>query len=218
MIIKNTLLAGFALILLVACGGDGSNASRGVYLLIDTPGTYTKELNQVKNLVNEILVRLEPGDSFAVGRIDTGSFSEKDIIYKATLDERPSMSNQQKRQFAEAINKFTQKVKGSRYTDITGGLIQAIEYLNEKNTGVKEILVYSDLKEQHPKGYARDSLELPLNGFHVVALDVTKLSSDNIDPGKYADRVTTWQQRTEKNGGVWRVVNDMNRLENVLIE
>ena len=101
---KNIILAGLSLLLLVACGEGNSNKSRGVYLLMDTSGTYTEELAQAKNLVNAILVRLEPGDSFAVGRIDTASFSEKDIIYKVTLDERPSVTNQQKRQFGVAIN------------------------------------------------------------------------------------------------------------------
>lgn len=215
---KNIVLVGLSLLLLVACGNENSNKSRGVYLLMDTSGTYTEELAQARNLVNAILVRLEPGDSFAVGRIDTASFSEKDIIYKVTLDERPSVTNQQKRQFGVAINEFIKDVKGSRFTDITGGILQGIEYLNEKDTGLKEILIYSDLKEELPKGYVRDSLELPLGGFHVVALNVTKLRSDNVDPREYIDRLTAWKERTEKNGGEWRVVNDMDRLENILVE
>jgi hypothetical protein len=41
-----------------------------------------------------------------VARIDTGSFSEKDIIAKATFDERPSMANKQKRAFAQRVHDF----------------------------------------------------------------------------------------------------------------
>jgi hypothetical protein len=37
--------------------------------------------------------------------------------------------------------------KLSAYTDITGGMLQAVEYLNEKNPGRKTILVFSDLRE-----------------------------------------------------------------------
>ena len=44
-----------------------------------------------------------PADSIAVARIDTGSFTEKNIIAKTTLDERPSTANQQKRAFASRI-------------------------------------------------------------------------------------------------------------------
>ena len=35
-------------------------------------------------LINYLLGTLQPGDSLAVARIDTGSFSEKDIVAKVT--------------------------------------------------------------------------------------------------------------------------------------
>ena len=46
------------------------------------------------------------------------------------------------------MDQFVKDVKPSRFTDITGGLLQAVEYLNEKGTGRKTILIYSDLKEE----------------------------------------------------------------------
>jgi hypothetical protein len=182
---------------------------------MDTSGTYTKELGNALKLINVILVKLEPSDSFAVARIDTGSFSEKDIVAKVTFDDRPSQANQQKRRFRETMNKFVKKVKPSRFTDITGGILQAIEYLNEKGTGKKTILIYSDLKEELPEGYVRD-IPLQLEGFSIVALNVTKLKSDNIDPREYMDRLEAWQQRVEQGGGQWRVINDMDRLERII--
>lgn len=189
--------------------------NRGVYLLMDTSGTYTKELGDALALVNAILVRLEPGDSFAVGRIDTGSFSEKDILAKVTFDDRPSQTNQQKRRFRESMDEFVKTVKSAKFTDITGGMLQAIEYLNEKGPANKHILVYSDLKEDLPNGYVRD-LPLQLEGFEVVALNVTKLRSDNVDPREYLNRLENWQTRVEEGGGSWRVINDMDRLERIL--
>ncbi len=189
--------------------------NRGVYLLMDTSGTYTQELNHAQQLINVILVRLEPGDSFAVGRIDTGSFSEKDIVAKVTFDDRPSQANQQKRRFREDVDRFVKKVKSSQYTDITGGVLQAIEYLNEKGTGGRHVLIFSDLKEELPNGYVRD-IPLQLEGFDVVALNVTKLRSDNVDPREYMDRLEDWQRRVEEGGGTWRVINDMDRLERIL--
>ena len=212
------LLTGAALLvtLLSGCNQEMGPQNRGVYLLMDTSGTYTKELKEAVQLINVILVKLEPGDSFAVARIDTGSFSEKDIIAKMTFDTRPSAANQQKRKFREKIEEFVKNVKPAAHTDITGGVLQAIEYLNEKEPGYKEILIYSDLKEDLPKGFVRD-IPLQLQGFHVVALNVTKLRSDNRDPREYLTRLENWQNRVEEGGGQWVVINDMDRLERILV-
>lgn len=189
--------------------------TRGVYMLMDTSGTYTKELKQAQRVINYILSELGPGDSFAVARVDTGSFSEKDIVSKVTFQDRPSMANQQKRVFREKIDKFVKSVKGSAYTDITGGILQGIEFLNEAETGHNTILIFSDLKEELRKGYKRD-IPLSLNNYSVVALNVTKLRSDNIDPREYLDRLEAWRLKVESGGGEWRVINDMARLEKIL--
>ncbi len=204
-----------AVTLLSACGDNTPN-TRGVYMLMDTSGTYTKELKQAQRVINYILANLQPGDSFAVARVDTGSFSEKDIIAKVTFDDRPSRANQQKRQFRDRIDHFVKTVKGSAYTDITGGMLQAIEWLNESRAGHKTILIFSDLKEDLKAGYVRD-IPLQLNGFKVVALNVTKLRSDNVDPREYLNRLAAWQERVESGGGTWQVVNDLERLESVLV-
>lgn len=203
-------------VLIGGCSGEAMPNNRGVYLLIDTSGTYAKELEKAQQLINVILVRLDPGDSFAVGRIDTGSFSEKDIVAKMTFDDRPSVANKQKRQFRELINNFVRTVRPAQHTDITGGVLQAIEYLNEKNTGKKDVLIYSDLEEDLPKGYVRD-IPLQLAGFSVTALNVTKLRADNVDPRKYLTRLEDWSTRVEEGGGRWNVINDMDRLERILV-
>ena len=201
-------------IFLSGCSDTGPTNS-GVYLLLDTSGTYTQELSNAQKLVNVMLVKLEPNDSFAVARIDTGSFSEKDIITKVTFNDRPSEANRQKRHFRDAMDQFVKDVKPSRFTDITGGVLQAAEYLNEKATGRKTILIYSDLKEELPEGYVRD-IPFQLQGFDIIALNVTKLRSDNIDPREYMDRLEEWQRRVEEGGGSWRVINDMDKLERIL--
>lgn len=191
--------------------------TRGVYMLMDTSGTYTKELKQAQRVINYILSQLGPADSFAVARIDTGSFSEKDIVAKVTFRDRPSATNQQKRVFREKIDKFVKSVKGSAYTDITGGILQGIEFLNEAGTGHNTILIFSDLKEELRKGYKRD-IPLSVNNYSVVALNVTKLRSDNIDPKEYLDRLEKWRTKVESGGGEWRVINDMARLEKILVQ
>jgi hypothetical protein len=211
-------LAGIALALVLTGCDEPIPPGRGVYMLMDTSGTYTGELKQAQRIINAILARLDPGDSFAVARIDTGSFSEKDIVAKITFDDRPSMANQQKRKFRQLIDDFVRKVKPAAFTDVTGGILQAIEYLNEKNPGRKTILIFSDLKEELKKGYTRKNIPLQVDKFSVVALNVTKLRSDNLDPREYMDRLEYWQTRIEEGGGSWRVINDMDRLERVLGE
>jgi uncharacterized protein with von Willebrand factor type A (vWA) domain len=204
-------------VLLASCSGDGTPAktNKGVYMLLDTSGTYTEELDKAQQIIRFALARLDATDTFVVARIDTGSFSEKDIVAKASFDDRPSAVNRQKRMFAQQVSDFVENVRPSSYTDITGGLLQAVEFLNEKDTGTKTILIFSDLKEDLAEGFVRD-IDIELAGFKVVALNVTKLRSDNIDPREYLDRLEMWKGRVEKTGGEWSVVNDLDGLEGLL--
>jgi hypothetical protein len=202
------------LVFLTGCAQQ-SNRSKGVYMLLDTSGTYAVELNKARSIINYLLGTLQPGDTMAVGRIDTGSFSEKDIVAKVTFDARPSMANNQKRVFQNNVKRFVTGVRKSSYTDISGGMLQAIEFLNEAGSGNKYILIFSDLQEELAKGYVRD-VPFKLAGFHVIALNVTKLRADNQDPKKYLARVEKWREKTEKGGGTWRVINDLERLDSLL--
>ena len=154
---KNIMLTLMTAALIIGCTNEKElPTTKGVYMLLDTSGTYTQELVKAQHLINFTLAKLNPGDTFAVARVDTASFSEKDIIAKVTFDDRPSIANRQKRQFREKVDEFVKTVKPSGYTDITGGLLQAIEYLNEAGVGKKTALIFSDLKEELKKGYIRD--------------------------------------------------------------
>lgn len=204
----------FIAVLLTSCS-EPKNHSRAVYMLLDTSGTYTQQISKAQGILKYLLGILNPGDSLALARIDSASFSEKDIVAKVTFDIRPSMANSQKRAFMESIDKFAKNLKGSSYTDITGGMLQAIEYLNETGAGSRYILIFSDLKEEIKKGHIRD-FPIAFDGVNVVALNVTKLSSDNIDPREYQDRMTAWTQRVESGGGTWRLINDLERLDGLL--
>ena len=210
-----TLILASIIILFSGCA-DTQSRSTGVYLLLDSSGTYTAELKKAQSIINYLLATLQPGDTFGIAKIDSGSFSEKDIIAKMTFDSRPSVSNKQKRLFKKKIDNFIASVrKGSAYTDITGGLLQAADYLNETGAGRKYILIFSDLKEDLKKGHIRD-FPIQVPGCEVVALNVTKLRSDNVDPREYFGRVEKWKEKVEEGGGEWRVINDLNRLESIL--
>ena len=206
------LIAGLCL-LLVSCTSKAPG-NTGVYMLLDTSGTYREELVKAEQIIRFTLARLDATDAFAVARIDTGSFSEKDIVAKASFDDRPSMVNRQKRQFAQEVSDFVKNADPAPHTDITGGLLQAVEFLNEKNTGNKKILIFSDLQDDLEEGYIRD-IDIELDGFEVIALNVTKLRTDNLDPREYLGRLEAWQSRVENTGGEWRVINDLDGLEGV---
>ena len=211
---KWRLIAASAL-MLAACSQTHTPRNTGVYLLIDTSGTYNQEVRKAEQIILFVLGRMGPSDSFAVARIDTASFTERNIIAKATFDDRPSTANKQKRSFAGELQHFVDQSYPAPYTDITGGVLQAIEFLNEKQPGRKEILIFSDMKEDLAHGYVRN-LPLDLRGFDVVALNVTKLRTDNVDPREYLTRLEAWRSRVEKGGGHWRVINDLEHLDAVL--
>lgn len=211
---KKIIFLIMALMLVCVACSEPKNKSTAVYMLLDTSGTYAEELNKAQALLNYLLGTLQPGDTLAVARIDTGSFSEKDIIAKVTFDSRPSVANNQKRAFQKKIDAFVATVKDSPYTDVSGGVLQAIEYLNETQAGKKYILLFSDLQEELAKDYIRD-VPFQLEGFNVIALNVTKLRTDNQDPKKYMERVADWKSKVEKAKGDWKHINDLNHLERI---
>jgi hypothetical protein len=205
------IAASVAACLFMACTRSSTQV-RGIYMLLDTSGTYSVELKKAQNIVNFLLGTLQPGETLVVGRIDTGSFSEKDIIAKVTFDGRPSVANNQKRVFQKKVADFVADTKGSRYTDISGGILQAVEYLNESKANRKYILIFSDLKEELAQGHVRN-VPFQLSGFSLIALNVTKLRDDIRDPQQYMTRLEQWQSKTENSGGQWRMINDLERLD-----
>lgn len=206
----------FAALLAGACG-DSRMHSQAVYMLVDTSGSYAKQVSKAAKVVNYLLATLNPGDSLAVAKVETRSFTEKDIVAKVTFDKRPSQSIEQKRAFKAKIDTFAKDVHGSAYTDITGALIQGAEYLNETKAGTKTIVIFSDMQEELGKGTVRD-FPIDLKGIRIVALNVSKLGTDNADPRLYLDRLARWEARVRKAGATdWVVVNDLeNNMESIL--
>jgi len=213
----SSLAALGVLLFIVACGPE-TNHNQAVYMLIDTSGTYAKETGKAQLVVNYLLGSLNPGDVLAVGRVKSRSFSEKDIVAKVSLGKDPLAANAQKRAFSEQISDFTKTTKdakGSRYTDITGGMLLAAEFLNESQAGRKTIVIFSDMQEELDYKTVRD-FPIRLDGIRVVALNVTKLDTDNVDPRRYIDRLEWWERRARSAGASdWKVVNDMEHLDRI---
>ena len=214
--LKRLLLLGLAVLGMGLTGcSDPRSHSHAVYVLIDTSGTYATEANKAQVIINYLLGTLQPGDSLAVARVESRSFTEKDIVAKATFDKRPSQANAQKRAFRETTDKFIKNVKQSRYTDLTGGLMQGAEFLNETGAGTKTIVVFSDMQEELDKITVRD-IPFNLKRIRVVAVNVVKLKTDNIDPRRYFGRLEAWQKRVVAAGASeWRVINDLERLDSI---
>jgi hypothetical protein len=203
-----------ASLIFAGCGEEVPHTN-AVYMLLDTSGTYAQEVSKAQNIANYLLGTLQTGDSLGLARIDSESFSEKDIIAKVSFDDRPSYANQQKRAFRQKLDRFVGSVRSSSHTDITGGMLQAAEWLNETRAGHKYILVFSDFEEDVREGYVRD-FAIDVSDIHVVALNVTKLRSDQVDPREYLERLAKWQGRVETGGGTWKVINDLDRLDGML--
>lgn len=212
---RRSFLASLAALAAAGCGDSRSHA-HAVYMLVDTSGTYAQEAGKAQLIVNYLLGTLQPGDSLAVARVQSRSFSEKDIIAKATFDTRPSQANAQKRAFRDKIDNAFRSVSGSRYTDITGGLIQAAEYLNEAGAGTKTVIVFSDMQEELDKVTQRN-FPISLKNIRVIAVNVVKLGTDNVDPRLYLGRLQAWEKRVVDAGASeWRVINDLQRLDRIL--
>ena len=205
--------AALALVIAAAGCADQRNHAQAVYVLVDTSGTYAQEAGKARLIINYLLGTLQSGDSLAVARVQSRSFSEKDIIAKALFDQRPTQANAQKRAFREKTDAHLKAVQGSAYTDITGGLIQGAEFLNETGAGRKTILIFSDMQEELDKVTVRN-FPISRKNIRVIAVNLTKLNTDNIDPRRYLGRLEAWQKRVEGAGAAeWKVINDLDRLD-----
>src|SRR5213595_1800596 len=185
--IKRLFLAALLLVGMAVAGcGDSRSHSNAVYMLVDTSGTYAQEAGKAQLIINYLLGTLTAGDSLMVARVTSRSFSEKDIIAKATFDSRPSQANAQKRAFKDQIDAYVKTVRGTAYTD---------------------------MQEELDKATIRN-FPISLKNIRIIAVNVVKLKTDNIDPRRYLGRLEAWQKRVEGAGASeWRVINDLERLD-----
>ncbi|HET7650681.1 MAG TPA: vWA domain-containing protein [Gammaproteobacteria bacterium] len=212
---RRVLIATLILLLTAAgCTQTGGKHARAVYVLLDVSGSYSKQLAEANPVIDYLLGTLVSGDSLAVATIDSASFSEKNIVANVTFDDRPSVANEQKRALRARLNHYFQNLRPSEHTDVSGAVLQAAQELDESGDGHRYILIFSDLNQDLPKGYVRKS-KLPLTGTKVIAVDVTKLHQDNVNPQNYLDRLQHWQKVVTQDGGQWQVVNDMNHLDRI---
>jgi hypothetical protein len=194
-----------------------TDRTKGVYMLVDTSGTYTEELDKARAIVNYLLGSLAPGDTMAVARIDTGSFSEKGH----SSPKSPSTSGRpwptrKSAPFRSRWPILCQSVAGSSHTDISGGSAAGGGIPERsRNPARNIILIFSDLKEELAKGSrARRALSIGRVQHHRVERDQAAGRYPRSQK-LYAAGGSVARQVTESGGGAWRVINDLERLDHL---
>lgn len=199
-------------LLLVACNGSDKH-SRAAFVLVDISSDYANEMKKANTLSRYLLANLDSGDSLAIAFIDNSSFTERNIIARATFDHRPSVAVGQKRALQKQLDAFIEGFEvPSHHSDITGGILLARDYLRETQAGRKQLFILSDLHEDLPPWLKRD-MAMSLEDIAVIAVNVKRQRSDNNDPEAYQQRIANWQNKVEDSGGQWQLVNDLARLE-----
>ena len=193
---------------------DGSEHARSIVVLVDVSGTYADQAPEViKTIKAGILPWMQPGDQLTVARIDEASYEKDNIEIKLTLAPRRSDANAQKLQAGRALDKFAETVKPARHTDVTGAIMIAADYLREADPDHKMIVIFSDLREDLPKGTRRVFDDNELDGLRVLALNVKRLQADNRDPRIYRKRMSQWEKRLRDAGAEeFKVFFDSQRL------
>lgn len=210
---KLRLSLGVALATLLAGCGEPAAQGRAAYVLLDISDAYVQELDRAQALTRYLLADMTSGDTLGALFIDNSSYSERNVIAQTTFDHRPSVTNRQKRGFVALVDDFINNIQvPSAHNDITGGILLASERLADAPASQRTLYLFSDLAEDRPPWLQRD-FPIALDGVTVVAMNVTKLRSDNNNPQAYRERLTQWQTWVESNGGQWQVINDMDQWE-----
>jgi hypothetical protein len=211
----NTLRLFAASCLAFACAcSDGRSHARATCVLVDVSGTYADQRPEVVRIIRTgLLPRVRPGDSFFLIRIGERSYDRSSVEAAVTFDAQPSRANAQKLALAGALDRFASSEGRDRYTDISGALLLAAEYLRETRAGQRSIVIFSDMKEELPKGARRSFEEGELVGTEVLAMNVKRLAADNNDPAAYRKRLADWGERLTRAGAAsWKVVLEPEEL------
>ena len=182
-------------------------------MLVDTSGTYAAEADKAK------LDHQLPARHAAAGRLAGGGAGAEPQLQREGHRRQghlryPAVAGQraEARVSGEIDDSFRRAPAAAAYTDITGGLIQGAKFLNETGAGTKTIVIFSDMQEELDKVTMRD-FPIDLKGIRVIAVNVVKLKTDNVDPRRYLGRLEAWQKRVRAPAPrEWRVINDLERL------
>lgn len=187
---------------------------RAVYVLVDTSGSYIRAVPKAARVIHYLLGTLQPGDTIAVGRITSLSFTNKDRVAAVTLSRRPAQADAEKRAMVAQVTSFVSAMAhrpGTAYTDISGALLEAARFLKGVPAAHKDIIVVSDMRQDLPPDAVRHFI-LPLKGVDVFAVNVIKSRGENLNPVRYMARMRRWRARVVQGGGHFILVPQLSRL------
>lgn len=213
-LIKHVLLAISVSSMVAACT-DSKEYETSFCTLVDISGTYSGEKKSVVNIVKAgILPEMIPGDSLFFVKIDSNSYAEENLVTKLTLDYRPTQANTQKLALSKTLDKFGKSRAKSNLTDISGAMMLCSDFLKATQSGTQVIFVFSDMKEELPKGVVRNFAKDEFEGIDIAAMNVIKLNKDSTNPEVYRKRLKKWNKRIINSGASsWTTLLDATKIQ-----
>lgn len=211
---KLSLVAVTALVATAACT-DSKQYETAYCALIDTSGTYASEKSNVVKIVKAgVVPEMVPGDSLFFVKIDSNSYAEDNLVTRLTLDYRPTKANSQKAALAKVLDKFAESKDRSSQTDISGALMLCSDYLKATQSGTQIMFVFSDMKEELPKGVVRKFEDDEFKGINIAAMNVIKLNKDSSNPEVYRSRLRKWDKKLVNSGArSWDTLIDASKIQ-----
>ncbi len=207
------------LVATLVCGASACTDSKlyetSYCTLVDVSGTYAGEKDNVVNIVKAgVVPEMVPGDSLFFVKIDSNSYAEENLVTKLTLDYRPTKANGQKLALAKTLDKFADGKTRSKLTDISGALMLCSDYLKATKSGTQIMFVFSDMKEELPKGVVRRFKDDEFDGINIAAMNVIKLNKDSTNPEVYRSRLEKWDARLVSSGAKsWNTLIDASKIQ-----
>jgi hypothetical protein len=195
---------------IAGCSGP-ERKPRAVYLLIDAARLRSAPAEAV---VNYFLTALQPGDSFGIACVDTGTFSDRDTIVSVSLDSRPSLVTQEKHLLKQKFDAFTPSSRSAAPLDIAGALLYAVAQLGDTNAEERYVLVLANLGKEQITEPVKD-FPLQMEGCRVIAMHVDNGELTAHQQAAARKRLEAWGDWVERGGGEWRVVNDPSLLATI---
>ncbi|MDQ1362155.1 MAG: hypothetical protein QG652_15 [Pseudomonadota bacterium] len=189
---------------------------RAIHVLIDRSGAYGGQFDQVAATIKWLLLQMESGDSLALARIDNENFSALDVVAGVTFSSRPSQANAEKRAVLKILEQLAEDSGTGSYTDITGGLLHAMSWLNATGARKKMIIVFSDFPDEPREGYLRE-FPVYFNGARVVVWNPAPAEPATgvalTGSRSFSERAQFWQQRVVAGGGDWQLASDTAEIK-----
>lgn len=211
--ISRVILLLTAFTLLNSCT-DSKAYEAAMCVLADVSGTYAEEKRNIASIAkSNVLTAMQAGDSLYFIRIDSNSYNEGDLIASIVLDYIPSKANAQRLTMAEALDKFATDKTRSRYTDISGAMMNCTDFLRNTDSGNKVMIIFSDMKEELKPGTTRSFSANQLEGIHIIAMNVIKLTADSANPEVYRKKLKVWEDRVLDAGALsFNIFSDREKI------